>query len=140
MKDSADFLEKVRAVAREVGRYDLQAYLFVFQALEFTLRRLDKRRHVAGHELLEGIRDFAVLNFGAMGKAVFNRWGVKDSMDFGQIVFSLVSAKLMSKTDADSLSDFEGGFDFEKTFGENYVPAGLADEPGEGVGSGEENA
>lgn len=140
MKGTADFLEKVRGVAREVGRYDLQAYLFVFQALEFTLRRLDKRRHVAGHELLEGIRDFAVLNFGAMGKMVFNRWGVKESMDFGRIVFSLVSANLMSKTDTDSISDFEGGFDFEKTFGEDYVPAGLTREPCDGAESGEENA
>jgi len=126
--ESADFLEKVRAVAREQEKYDLQAYLFVFQALEFTLKRIGKRRHVSGAELLEGIRDFALLNFGAMGEAVFRQWGLESSMDFGRIVFALVEADLMSKTDTDDMSDFSGGFDFHKTFGEEYVPSGLPEE------------
>jgi len=126
--DSAAFMEKVRAVAKAEGRYDVEAYLFVFQALDFTLKRLGERRHVAGEELLEGIRDFALINFGAMGKSVFNQWGVAESMDFGRIVFALVEAELMSKTDRDSLADFSTGFDFAKTFLDDYVPSGLGEE------------
>ncbi len=125
MKESSDFFEDVRDLARKDGRYDFQAYLFVFQALEFTLKRIGRRRHVSGQELLEGIKDFAILNFGAMGKTVFNQWGVAKPMDFGRIVFSLVDAGLMSKTDGDDISDFAEGFDFDKTFVQNYVPAGL---------------
>jgi len=123
-----DFLAKVRRVAKKEGQYDLEAYLFVFQALEFTLKRVGERRHISGPELLEGIKDFALLNFGAMGKAVFSQWGVRESVDFGRIVFSLVQAELMSKTENDAISDFTEGFDFDETFCRKYVPAKLPDE------------
>ncbi len=126
--ESAEFLEKVRAVARKQARYDIHAYLFVFQGLEFTLKRIGERRHVSGRELLEGIRDFALLNFGAMGEAVFRQWGIESSLDFGRIVFALVEAELMSKTDSDDIEDFADGFDFQKTFREDYTPSGLPDE------------
>lgn len=125
---AGDFLQKVRRVAKEEGRYDLEAYLFVFQALEFTLKHLTERRHISGQELLEGIKEFALLNFGAMGKAVFRQWGVRKSVDFGRIVFSLVQAELMSKTEADEISDFAEGFDFDEVFCRKYVPAKLPDE------------
>jgi uncharacterized repeat protein (TIGR04138 family) len=128
MKEGEDFVEKVRALAKKEGRYDFQAYLFVFQALEFTLKRIGKRRHVSGQELLEGIKDFALLNFGAMGKTVFDQWGVAESVDFGRIVFALVEDELMSKTETDDISDFAVGFDFEETFGKNYRPAGMEGE------------
>jgi len=121
-----DFLEKVQAIAQKEGRYCVQAYLFVFEALEFTLKRIGKRRHVTGQELLNGIRDFALINFGAMGHAVFNQWGIDNSRDFGRIVFALVEAGLMSKTDTDSPGDFDRGFDFADTFDKQYVPAGIA--------------
>jgi len=125
MPDAADFMENVRALARRENRYDIQAYLFVFEALEFTLKRIGKRRHVTGQELLAGIKDFALANFGAMGRSVFTQWGVSETADFGRIVFSLVEAGLMSKTDADKLDDFAGGFDFVDVFERHYVPEGI---------------
>ncbi len=136
MGGKSNFMERVRALARAEGKYHVEAYLFVFQALEFTLKRIGERRHVKGAELLEGIRDFAVMNFGAMGKTVFEEWGVKDSKDFGRIVFALVETELMSKTEGDRIEDFEGGFDFERTFWADYVPADLS----EGEETGEESA
>lgn len=120
-----DFLESVRVVASKDGRYDLHAYLFVFEALEYTLKRAGKRRHVTGRELLDGVREFALINFGRMGKVVFNQWGITETADFGRIVFSLVDAGLMSKTDTDTLEDFTGGFDFSETFEKGYIPAGI---------------
>jgi uncharacterized repeat protein (TIGR04138 family) len=120
-----DFLESVRAVARKEARYDVQAYLFVFEALEFTLKRAGKHRHVTGRELLEGVRDFGVINFGRMGRIVFNQWGVTESTDFGRIVFALVDAGLMSKTETDTLEDFTGGFDFTEVFEKGYIPSGI---------------
>ncbi|MHC4711872.1 MAG: Minf_1886 family protein [Planctomycetota bacterium] len=127
MTGSSDSMKKVRELAAKEGRHDAQAYLFVFQALEHTLRRIGRRRHVTGQELLKGIKDLALANFGAMGKAVFNQWGVRDSTDFGHIVFALVGAGLMSKTDTDDMSDFSEGFDFDETFEVEYVPGGLSE-------------
>lgn len=125
MGKKGDFVEDVHALAQEEGKYAVQAYFFVFEALEFTLKRLKKRRHVTGRELVSSIKEFALANFGAMGKVVFNQWGVKDTGDFGRIVFSLVDAGLMSKTEQDSLEDFADGFDFEQVFESSYTTSDL---------------
>ncbi len=123
--DPSDFLSKVEAVARAQGRYSVQAYLFVFEALEFTLNRVGQRRHITGQELLSGLREFALNNFGRLGRAVFNQWGITETRDFGRIVFALVEAGLMSKTATDSLDDFADGFDFAQVFEDKYTPSSL---------------
>ncbi len=117
-------LEKaVRKVARKHGMFDAEAYFFVFEALPVAQRMaLAKRQpdpeefHVSGRELLDGIRQYAKKQFGYMSRSVFEAWGVRSSEDFGRIVFQLVSAELMRKTDDDKLEDFRNGFDFKTAF------------------------
>ena len=41
-------------------------------------------------------------------------WGINRTDDFGEIVFNLVEAELMSKTDEERLEDFHDVFDFDK--------------------------
>jgi uncharacterized repeat protein (TIGR04138 family) len=82
---------------------------------------LKKEKHVSGRELLEGIRDLALRRYGAMAKAVFDYWGVKKTQDFGNIVFNMVHEKVLSKTDEDSLDDFNDVYDFEETFVKQYA-------------------
>ena len=72
--------------------------------------------HISGRELLEGIRALAAKQFGYMAKSVFETWGVKSTEDFGRIVFHLVDAEMMRKTEDDSLDDFRDGFDFGTAF------------------------
>lgn len=115
-----DALDPVDRLVIEDGRYRREAYLFVLAALEFVVSRLEKRRHVTGRELLEGIREFALARFGLMTKTVFQHWGVTKTEDFGEIVFRLVKAGLLSKTEEDSVRDFEGVYDFDEAFVENY--------------------
>ncbi len=127
MSQADEFLEKVKTVAAKEGRYTIDAHLFVFEALEYTLKSIGEHRHVSGQELLSGIRDYALGNFGAMGRMVFNQWGIHESLDFGRIVFALVEAGLMSKTENDSQDDFAKGFDFSEVFEAAYTPG--TDEP-----------
>jgi uncharacterized repeat protein (TIGR04138 family) len=77
-------------------------------------------RHVTGQQLLEGIRQLAIQEFGYMARVVLEQWGVRQASDFGEIVFILVSNGLMGKTDDDSLDDFRGGYDFRKAFDEQF--------------------
>jgi uncharacterized repeat protein (TIGR04138 family) len=77
-------------------------------------------RHISGEELLEGIVEYAREEFGPMAKEVFNFWGVERSVDFGRIVFSLVDAGLLLKTEKDSLEDFREKLDFEQIFEDGY--------------------
>ena len=76
-------------------RYHRDAYVFVREALDHTQKSLSKinkgqLRHVSGQELLAGIRDFALSEFGPMALMVFAEWGVKSCRDFGEIVFNMV--------------------------------------------------
>lgn len=101
-------------------RYKAEAYVFVHDALGYTWQRLDQRRHVTGGELLVGIKDLALKRYGRMAKAVFNSWGVKATDDFGNLVFNLVDAGLLSKTEEDHIEDFHTVYDFDDAFVRSY--------------------
>lgn len=111
---------RISVIADTYGRYRAEAYRFVLEALESALIGVGRRRNVTGGELLDGIRLLARERFGPMAKEVFNAWGVRTTLDFGQIVFHLVDANLLRKTPEDSLADFIDKFDFQKAFEENY--------------------
>lgn len=122
---SVDVVGEIRRLIREKDpRYPLEAYQFVYEALAYAIEKIGKKRHVAGRELLEGARELGLLRFGPLAKMVFNCWRVHRTEDFGRIVFNLVDAGLMSKTEADSPRDFEAGFDFEEAFSfRNFLKA-----------------
>jgi uncharacterized repeat protein (TIGR04138 family) len=71
---------------------------------------------VSGQQLCLGLRDFAVEQYGLLARAVLRSWGVTRCDDFGRIVFAMVEAGLMQKTQDDDLTDFEGVYDFAEAF------------------------
>ena len=107
-------------LAQKHGRYKPNAYKFTLDAVHFTANRIGERRHITGEELLEGIRELALDRFGPMAKTVFEQWGIARTEDFGEIVFQLVEAGLLGKTDRDRPSDFAQGFDFNDAFVRNF--------------------
>ena len=115
------FEQKLAQVLEEDERYSREAYLFLFQALEFTLQQQEERRHISGQELLEGIRRYAAETYGPTAKLVFDHWGIRDTLDFGNMVFNLVNHELLAKTEDDTLDDFRGGFDFKTVFEDEYA-------------------
>jgi uncharacterized repeat protein (TIGR04138 family) len=122
-----NFGEAVEAIVRNDGRYDRDAYYFVREGLDFTIKMLKKDphgagRHVSGQELLEGLRRFALDQFGPMAKTVLTYWGVNCCEDFGEIVFHMVDKGILGKTDQDTLEDFKGGYDFDDAFVKPYQP------------------
>jgi uncharacterized repeat protein (TIGR04138 family) len=112
---------------REDPRYPFEAYIFVYQALEYTTTRVvGEKRHVAGKELLEGIRRFAIEAFGPLALMVFKHWGVRRTEDVGEMVWSLVQRELMGKTAEDKKEDFADGYHFEDAFApERLLPETL---------------
>jgi uncharacterized repeat protein (TIGR04138 family) len=115
-----DFDEGVKAILQQDRRYSRDAYEFVREALEYTRVWMDRKGHVSGRELLEGIRKYALEQFGPMAKTVLNLWGVTSCEDFGTIVFNLISQNVFSKTSDDSMDDFRAGYDFEEAFDKPY--------------------
>jgi uncharacterized repeat protein (TIGR04138 family) len=109
-------LDKLREIVKRDKRYQLEAYIFVLEALEYTLKKIGTRRHVSGKELLEGIKEVAKDRFGGLAKMVFERLGIYTTEDFGEIVFNLVDEGLMTKTEKDSKEDFKNVYNFSEVF------------------------
>ena len=130
--DTSCFDNAVEAIVEKDPRFDPAAYRFVREALDFTQQLICKQnegeiRHVTGQELLEGIREFAVQQFGPMTADVFEQWGVTRCADFGDIVFNLVEIEQLKKTDSDTREDFKNGYDFHETFRKPYLPSSKQD-------------
>jgi len=103
-------------------RYTAEAYFFVRDALDHTVRQLETPRHISGQELLDGIRKYALGQFGPVTQRVLSEWGINECIDFGHIVFNLVNEGLLGKTDEDSITDFSGGYDFTEAFVHPFRP------------------
>jgi uncharacterized repeat protein (TIGR04138 family) len=126
-----DFSEIVALICKEDPRFDRKAYDFVRLGLDHTVKELrkkdaaraEKSRHVSGPELLDGLRVYALDQFGPLAKTVLNTWGVRRCRDFGDIVFNLIEYNVFSKTDNDRREDFSDVFDFEEAFVKPFQPA-----------------
>ena len=123
------FAESVDEILRRDKRYDRDSYYFVREGLDYTLKMLKKHGHaasapchVSGQELLEGLRRYALDQFGPMAKTVLSHWGVRQCGDFGEIVFNMVEKGILGKTEQDSRDDFRGGYDFDEAFVKPYRP------------------
>ena len=108
--------DRLKCVAARDGRYHINAYRFVYEALDYTVKQLEKKRHISGRELLEGIKNLALELFGALAVMVFDVWGIRKTSDFGNMVFNLVEAEMMSRSDEDSREDFNDVYDFREAF------------------------
>jgi uncharacterized repeat protein (TIGR04138 family) len=115
--------ESVRDLA---GPYPPEAFAFVQEGLRYTVDRLAERRgdrphnndrHVSGQELCLGLRDVAIDQFGLLARTVLHHWRIERTEDLGRIVFIMVNAGLLRKTDQDSEDDFAAVFDFDEVFG-----------------------
>jgi uncharacterized repeat protein (TIGR04138 family) len=121
------FEEALELIQAKDPRYQRDAYLFVREALDYTQKNIGKDnkgriRHVTGQELLEGIRDFALAQFGPMTLTVLEEWGIRACSDFGEIVFNMVEIGLLAKTDKDNRTDFAEGYDFFEAFRKPFLP------------------
>lgn len=112
-------------ILKRDSRYTLEAYFFVREALEYTVKQFDAVRHVSGQELLEGIREYTLREFGPMSKRVLNEWGMEECVDFGHVVFNLIEGGLLGKTKEDRIEDFYGGYHFDDAFLQPFRPAGV---------------
>jgi len=121
------FEEALEQLRVKDPRYCRDAYLFVREALDHTQKGIAKSsrgrvRHVSGQELLAGIRDFALEQFGPMALFVLEEWGIRSCGDFGEIVFNMVDIGLLAKTEKDTRADFATGYDFLEAFRKPFLP------------------
>ncbi len=79
-----------------------------------------EEQHITGQDLCEAIRKFALSQYGYMAKSVLNEWGIKETGDFGEIVYSLIEIGQMRKNEADRREDFNEVYDFEEALQKDF--------------------
>jgi uncharacterized repeat protein (TIGR04138 family) len=122
---------KILQLCREDSRFAYEAYEFVCDAVTFTQKRLGRGgtehdeptedHHVSGAELLRGTCELAIHEFGMMAPVVFKQWGVRATLDVGEIVFKLISVKKLSKSDRDDPEDFRDLFDLHQALADGFA-------------------
>lgn len=140
---SIDFEGELNRIVETDPRYDREAYVFLRQALDFChkseikagkkARLVEKagENHISVAQLLDGIRQYALQEYGPMAMMVLNSWGVKSCEDFGEVVFKMVEHRLLSVTEQDTREEFRKGFDFFEAFRAPFKPAkgNISDKP-----------
>ena len=128
------FAEALDSIVASDPRYQRDGYVFLRDALDFTTKQQKKIkgttvRHVAGPELLEGVRQYALKEFGPMVITVFSFWGINRCEDIGHMVFNLIGAGIFGKTDEDSINDFKNVYDFREAFVKPFAPEKQTEAP-----------
>lgn len=120
--DKARFHNAVADIIDRDPRYAQDAYEFINDAVRFTVvklnrhRRKGEARHLSAEELLRGVAEYAKESFGPLAGSVLAEWGVRDGPSIGNVVFNMIDERILSKSDNDSLEDFNVKFDFQKLF------------------------
>ena len=122
-----NFDEALDQILAKDERFHRDAYLFMREALDFTQKLVGREnqgkvRHVTGQELLDGLRQYALQQFGPMTATVFEEWGIRTCLNFGEIVFNMVEIGLLAKTEKDTRDDFQNGYDFTDAFRKPFWP------------------
>jgi uncharacterized repeat protein (TIGR04138 family) len=126
--ENLSFKEAVERLTQRDTRYAAEAYLFIRDGLEFTVKHLKKgarglTRHVTGQELCEGLCDYALEEYGPMALFTLKSWGITRTEDFGELVFNLIEAGKLGKTEEDKKEDFAHRLDLVEILGKPYEVA-----------------
>ncbi len=120
----------ISLIRKEDTRFDRMAYTFVRDGLEHAVKELKKRdaarakvsKHLSGRELSEGLRAYALEQFGPLTKIVLNSWGLFETSHFGDIVYNLIEYNVFSKTEGDRREDFADVYTFDNAFVTPFHP------------------
>lgn len=108
------FYEKIADCIAKHPNYAPEAYELVADAVTYTVKKLEKQRHVSALELLQGIREYAKMKYGAVYETVLKRWGLHTALHVGEVVYLLIGAELLAASAEDSPEDFNVEFSWEE--------------------------
>ena len=94
--------------------YTLESYQFVSNAVSATIAKLSAHRHISAAELLVGIRNYAREQYGAVAPLVMDKMGLRTARNVGEVVYLLISVKVLSASQDDSPEDFNVAFSWEE--------------------------
>ncbi len=124
MKDTLAFHIAVREARQRDPRFAPDAYVFLCESLEHTVKMLQREnledRHVSGPQLLAGFRDLAVRRFGPLAFFVLRDWGITASEHVGQMVYQFINLGYFGKNETDRIEDFADGIPLEEELARSF--------------------
>lgn len=136
-------LQAMRKLLKEDSRYKYEAYQFIREALQFAHENLPeltktgvsadspskpRQKHITGQQLCEACRQYAIDQYGYLGRMVLASWGIKATSDFGEIVYNLIRIEQMRKSDSDRREDFDNVYSFDGAFEPEFTVAKACDD------------
>lgn len=104
-----EFDRKILQLLSHEPRYSSEAYYFIAEAVNFTVDKQQRQGHVSAAELLCGVREFAIRQYGVVAVNVLSSWGMHQESDVGNVVYLLIGAGLLKASEDDSPEDFDTG-------------------------------
>ena len=124
--DLMSFEEAVSQYLLEDPRYPAEAYYFIRDGFEYVARDLEEKegapRHQSGRELADGLKEFALDEYGPMAFFTLGQWNIHRTADFGELVYNLIRMGRFSQNKGDKKSDFDNLFDFDEAFNGPFLP------------------
>ena len=120
-KKSVNMKKKLEEIAKEDGRFSTGALKFVYEGLGYTAKKAaTEPNHVTGQALCEGLKKLAIEKWGRLAMLVLNRWNIKTTRDFGEIVYLMIKHGWLSVQPTDSIDDFNDVYDFKTAFKDQF--------------------
>ena len=121
MTSPEELLEKIQKLIDQNPQYKFEAYSFILASLHHTMSKMSKPRHITGREFCDGIRLYAIDQYGPLARTVLEHWGIHTTLDLGKLVFALIDIGLMRKSEEDTLEDFKDVYEFKVAFDNKMV-------------------
>jgi uncharacterized repeat protein (TIGR04138 family) len=114
----------LQEVIRADGRYPLAAYAFLQEGFARAVKDVygddaskPPEPHVTGQQLCLALRELAKEKWGLLAGTVLDRWNIRATIDFGNMVFLQIQSGHMGRQEEDSLEDFRDVYDLGEAFG-----------------------
>jgi uncharacterized repeat protein (TIGR04138 family) len=120
-------LDIIRKICEEDETFPPMAYCFVRDSVHKALDNIVKARKqnaydedeppdIKGADLCRFFRDTLISRFGPCAIDVLDTWNIKQTSDFGKIIYKLISVDILGKSENDSIEDFDDVYDFTEEF------------------------
>ena len=77
-------------------------------------------RHVSGQDLCWALRDVALKRWGLLAEEVLRSWRIRETLDFGKIVFAMIEHEVMQRRPDDRLEDFDRVYCFSEALAGSF--------------------
>ena len=108
--EELEWKDSLLRILEKDSRYDAHAYIFMNNAVSYTVNKLSKQgrplgtRHVSGAQLIQGMLEYAVSTYMFLAPDMLRYWNLLSGRDAGNIVYNLIEDRRFEKTGDISLA------------------------------------